>query len=140
MYNPDKYIRKAYIDAIELATGLSVYDTSIPKDVQPLPKQYILITAQSKQRTSISKQLWEWQCQVRVDIVSVNDMGYHSSVSVEDIEEIVISTIEAGLTIQNFNNKSTRFLDSTPLPTETVTESIDRKIVDYEHWLNRAAA
>lgn len=140
MYNPDKYIRKAYIDAIESATGLSVFDTSIPKDVQPLPKQYILITAQSKQRTSISKQLWEWQCQVRVDIVSVNDMGYHSSVSVEDIEEIVINTIEAGLTIQNFNNKSTRFLDSTPLPTETTTQSIDRKIVDYEHWLNRSAA
>lgn len=139
MYNPDKYIRKAYIDAIELATGLTGYDTDIPKDVLALPKQYFIIRGQSKQRTSISKQLWEWDCQVTIDLVSVNDLGYHSSASVDDIEQTVLTIIESGLVIPNFNNKSTRFVDSVPMPVDTLTESIDRKVIIYEHWLNRAA-
>lgn len=138
MLNPDKYIRKAYIDALSLATGLTVYDKGVPKDTDILPDEYIVIRSQTKQRTSISKSLWEWNSQITIDIISVNELGYYSTLKVDDYEQSAITSIESGLTIANFNNKSTRFIDSVPLDIDTKTNTINRKVLVYEHWLNRA--
>lgn len=138
MLNPDKYIRKAYVDALSSATGLNVWNKGIPKDVEVLPDTYIILRSQTKQRTSVSKQLWEWQSQITIDIVSVNELGYNSTVVVDNIEQTVMNTIESGLTFGGgFNNKSTRFIDSVPLDIDTPTNTINRKVVIYEHWLNK---
>lgn len=139
MINPDKYIREAYISALSSATGLTVFDTGIPINMEPLPKTYIILRNQSKNPFSRDKESWEWLCSLTIDIVDVNEKGYNSSVNVDDIEGQVITIIEAGITILGFKTKFTRYVDTVSLPVETPTQTIARKVVIYEHWLNRAS-
>ncbi len=146
--NPNKYIREAYVNALETATGLNVWEDRVPKTVTNVPKQYILITNQTKNETANAKNTdensqltyFEWLCTIDVQIYNENAKGYSKTSVVDDIEETVISVIRNGVSIPNFYNKNTSILESIDLPVETTTKSFDRRIVKFEQWLNRTVA
>lgn len=142
--NPDKYLRAAYITALESATGLKVWHKRIPKNVTTPPK-YIILDSLSKNETLTAKPnegenkntYFEWSCTVDVNIYNVNVAGYSNAAQVDDIEQVAISVVRSGIQIPNFRNKDTRILESLDLSAETNTQSIDRKMVKFEHVLDR---
>lgn len=137
MKNPNTPIRAAYVQALRSATGLNVWGKRVPKSVQ-IPQKYIIIGTQTKQRFAVSKQCWEWICQVVVDINYVNPQGFSDTAELDAMEEMVLNAIE-NIEITGFNVKFTRFLGQTPLDAEMPTQSIERSILMYEHWLNKAS-
>lgn len=143
--NPSKYIRLAYITALELATGVKVWHRMVPKNVV-VPASYIILDSQTKNETVNAKPseggeggtYFEWLCTLDVNIYKINEKGYSSAAVVDDLEQIVINVIRTGVSIPNFRNKDTRILESIALDAETDTKSIDRRIVKFEHWLDRS--
>ena len=137
MINPDKHLRLAYKVALETATGLTVYDDSVPIDVD-LPDTYIIFSNQGKDPFSRDKMSYEWLCRPEIDIYSVNEKGFSSSAKVDDIEQQVVTVLDGGIAIgSGFTNKFTRLVDTYNFtPVETETNTINRKRLIYEHWLN----
>lgn len=136
MDSPNEPLRKAYIQAIATAlAGIPVWAKKIPKNVTPVPSLYILIISQEKQRTAIGKDCWEWLCQITLDITYVNPQGYSDTVKIDDVEAAVITAVEAGINVEGFMVKSVDLVNSSDLDTETPTQSIERRILIYEHWL-----
>lgn len=141
--NPDKHVRIGYIEALQAATGLKVWHRRIPKNVT-VPAKYIILDAQSKNETVNAKNhdvrgtYFEWLVTLDVNIYNVNQLGYSNAEAVDDIEQIVISVIRQGINIPNFTNKNTEIIESQDLSADTTTQSIDRKIIKFEHWLNRS--
>lgn len=135
--NPNKYIRTAYINALRTATGLQVWHKKLPKSVKPIPPQYIILDSQTKNETVKAKtDYFEWLCTLDVHIMNYNDKGFTNTTIVDDIEEKVIEVIKLdGVTIANFSNKNVDILDSMDLDLETDTNSIDRRVIKFEHWL-----
>lgn len=137
MLNPDKYTRAGIIAALQ-PLNVPVWAKKVPKNVSPVPNLYILISTQTKTRYEVSKDCWEWLQQTTLDITSVQPAGYSSTAALDDMEGYIITKIEEGINIPNFIVKDTRLVDSRPLDTETDTQSIERRILVYEFWLNRA--
>ena len=133
--NPDKYIREAYITAITSVTGLPAYDSGIPIDVDPLPSKYFLVGSQTKNRFGISKCGHEWMCSTQVQAISVNEKGFNSMAAVDDMVQGVINAAPV-IVVAGFDLKMTRFVDDPVSNIETLTNTINRKIVMHEHWLN----
>lgn len=134
MKNPDKYIRAAYIAALTSATGLPVFDKGIPLP-DTLPTSYYILGTQTKTPKAISKSGWEWSCTAEVHCVYVNDKGFNSSAKVDDMEEAVLS-VGKNLSVTGFKPPANTFVDSVDSDMETQTNTINRKVVIYEHWLN----
>jgi len=141
--NPDKHVRIGYIAALQAATGLKVWHRRIPKNVT-VPAKYIILDTQSKNETVNAKNneeretYFEWLVTLDVNIYNVNQLGYSNAEAVDDIEQIIISVIRQGINIPNFNNKNTQIIESQDLSADTTTQSIDRKLIKFEHWLNRS--
>lgn len=135
--NPNKYIRKSYVDTLSVATGLPVYEEGLPKDLDPSPLQYIILHSQSKQPFANAKGCSEWTCNMVVDIYSVNEKGFYHSVKNDDIEDIVLNALDV-LTVVGFTVNYTDLVNSTKLPVSTPTITIDRTVLNIEHWLNKA--
>jgi hypothetical protein len=133
LISPDKYIRKAYLAALAGA-GVPVYAKKVPID-KAIPQKYILLSTQTKQRTAVSKNGWEWNTQITIDIVFVGVKGVAQTDKVDDVEGAVIEAIENGITVDGFAVKSTDLINSQPLDIETPTQSIERRILIYEHWV-----
>ncbi|MFA6087486.1 hypothetical protein [Mucilaginibacter sp.] len=133
LISPDKYIRKAYIEALANA-GVPVYAKKVPID-KAIPQKYILLSTQTKQRTAVSKNGWEWNTQITIDMVFIGEKGISQTDKIDDLEGIVIEVIENGISVDGFAVKSTVLINSQPLDTETPKESIERRILIYEHWV-----
>lgn len=134
LISPDKFIRKAYKTAFA-PVNLPVYGKIVPVNVKPIPQKYIILGTQTKQRTAISKNGWEWLTQITVDIVFQGAKGFSETDKLDDIEGQIIDIIENGITIDGFYLKSTNLISSQPLDVETDTQSIERRILIYEHWV-----
>lgn len=134
MTNPDKYLRKAYIAALQ-AQGLTVYNKSIPVDTIPVPQEYILIESQSKQTTERSKTEFEWLSRVTLHIVKIDTRGFTSTSSVDDMEEKCINVAENITLVDNFYVKSHDLIESMNLDMDFKTGGIERRVLIYEHWL-----
>lgn len=137
MINPDKYIRKAYVDGLTSATGLGVYDNGIPIPAN-IAKSHIVLSNQSKEPFSRDKCGYEWLCRIDIDIYAFNPKGFSSSVATDDIEEQVLTFIESGFNVGGgFDTKMARLIDTYNFaPVESDTHTINRKRVIVEHWLN----
>lgn len=140
-----KQVRLAYISLIQSVTGLDCYDQSIPIDLQPLPDTYVLITTDNKNETSPGKpsisDLTAFNCTeinyaTTVDIVSVSEKGFVSNVVVEDIETAIVNAIKTMLSVPGIMVKNTVLVNSQPLPVETPTSTVQRKVLSFQHWLS----
>lgn len=133
--NPSKYIRQAYISALQSATGLKVWDRLVPKNTVA-PPSYIILDGQTRNETVNAKgEYFEWLSTIDVNIYYVGQLGYSYSVQIDDIEEKVINAIRFGVPIEGFSNKDTRIIDSMSLDTQTSTQSIERRVIKFEHWV-----
>jgi len=132
MVNPDKYIRKAYVDLCK--TFLSTtWEAGIPISVTPIPPLYILITNQTRNETEVSKGVVdddgnltnstkEWLCTITIDINRVQPKGNYGSAQVDDLEQQIMNVIEDdGLVVPGFIVKSRRLVQSMPLVATSAT-------------------
>lgn len=135
MVNPDKYIRKAYVDMCN--EFVTTWEAGVPKNIIPVPPTYAIISNQTRNPTERSKCGYEWMCSITVDINHVRNVGYFGSAIVDDIEESIINVLESDqLVVPGFVVKQTRFIQSQPLTASSSTQTITRKVLVYEHWLN----
>lgn len=132
--NPDKYIRAAY--KVGLEADAPVWEKKVPIDGST-PSRYYIISTQTKNETERSKDGYEWMCSIVIECVSWQGLGNASSVPINDMEQHLISIVQTGLNIAGFDLKETTFVDSVPLDVDTPTDSIYRRVVTYQHWLNQ---
>lgn len=135
MKNPDKYVREGYLAALT-DQGLVAYNKTIPVDTIPDPQGYVLIESQSKNTTERSKTEFEWISRITLHIVKVNVRGYSTTTSVDDMEEKCINAVESGILVNNFYLKSTYLIESMNLDMTDKTNTIERRVLIYEHWLS----
>lgn len=134
MLNPDKYVRKAFIDALTVSTGLPVWENGIPRD-QVLPDRYIILHSQTKQPFSNAKGCFEWLSTIVLDLNSVNEKGFQDMLPINDLEETVLNT---SITVPNFKVRYLNLINSQPLNAETPTQTINRQVLNMELWLDKA--
>jgi len=132
--NPDKYIRAAYATA--LATYAPVWEKKVPINVS-IPPLYYLISTQTKNETERRKCGYEWMCSITIECVSIQQQGMASSVAINDLEENLLSVVASEIQVAGFDVKDTFFIDSVSLDVDTPTNSIYRRVVTYQHWLNQ---
>ena len=135
MKNPNTPIRKAHIAAFA-PIGIPVWAKKVPKNTKPIPKLYILISSQTKNPTARDKDGFEWLCSIVIDIVSILESGYSKPELLDNIEEQVVEIIESEIDIPGFINKEVRLVDDRDLDDETSTQSIERRILTYQYWVN----
>lgn len=140
--NPNVPVRQALIPALSAATGLPVWHKKVPKDVTPVPTKYILLQSQTKQPTERSKECYEWQASINIDITFINPAGFSNTVPVDSAEEQVINAVEqvendplTGIQIPDWYVKDIKMINSIDLDAETTTQSIERRIITYVFWI-----
>lgn len=141
--NPNKYVRIGLISAIEIRIpDVPVWYKKVPLNELPIPLKYILLDSQTKIQTVVSKSTtekgvnFEWLTTIDINIYSLKDFGFSDADDVDDIEQEILSIVTTGFTIPNFDTKDVRIIESQDLSTETQTNSIDRKLLKIEIWLN----
>lgn len=143
IYTPEKPLRTAYIAALKTATGLGVFPDLFPKNI-PTPTAYILLTSQTKTRTAIAKPTQDsnlsdnfgWLASIVFDINYFSQSGYSNPGAVDDIEQQIINVAET-LQVPGWAVKSRVQIQSTPLPINTPTNFINRRVLTYQHWIEK---
>lgn len=135
--DPNTALRSAYLSALS-GIGIPGWAKKVPKNITPIPVNYFLVTSQTLNPTERSKDCFEWLCSIVIDVIYAGAAGYANPVQTETIEAQIITAIEAGITVEGFDVKSIRFIDSINLDEETDTQSIERRVITYQHWLCQA--
>lgn len=143
MVIPDKYIRKAYISLINIQLANNyltcpIYDSIIPKDINPIPPLRIILSTQTKKQANTTKCGHDWLCTILLDIIYEQNLGFVDKVMVETIEEVISNAIDLNpidIPIPPFFVYHTEILDSHDMSLQTQTKSINRKLVRYQHIL-----
>lgn len=129
--NPDTPIRTALVSALTSATGLPTKFQKIPKDTNPVQKKYIIMDSQSKLPFERTKDCFDWEAHINLNIYIVNTLGYVGGIEMDNYEEQVINTMES-LLIPGWMIKRILFIDSNSLNVDTTTASIERKVIQYQ--------
>lgn len=141
--NPNEPLRAAYIAKLNEATGLPIWAKLKPKNT-PNEGQYLLIQAQTKNRTEISKNIqgavhvannFEWRSTINVEIININASGYAKPSVNDAVEQQVTNAIYAGLQVDGFQVKSYDLTNSIDLDISTDDLYIERRVITFEHWL-----
>lgn len=140
---PEKPLRTAYIGALQTATGLNIYADLIPK-TNTTPTAYILITSQTKTRTAVAKPTSQsnlsdnfgWLASLIFDIQYFSPSGFSNPGGVNDIEEQVINVAES-IEVDGWVIKSRIQVQSMSLPINTATNYINRRVLTYQHWIEK---
>lgn len=131
--NPDKFIRKAVFDLTNdiVVSGKTIktFDSRVTGNANL--KEYILLTAQTKQVDKGSKCEYEWETSLLIEIytktTSAGNPG--SRVLLNDIEQSVMSLLNPKLLVQGFTNVTQNIEYETQLETVTDTENIFRSFL-----------
>lgn len=135
MVNPNKYIRTAYLTAFAALT-VPAWSKKVPKDVIPIPDNYVLLISQTKNTTERSKDGFEWLCTIVFDIISRQEAGYASTVIVDNVEEDIIDIVESDIAIAGFTVKDINLISSLDLDSEEDEASIVRRVLTYQFWFS----
>jgi len=139
-------LRKSYLEILTPLLGIVGFDTSIPIDYDPLPTEYFLVSDVTRTPTQYGKgnsstvtafRQSENRIFMNVDICVINELGFHSSLSVENIIEVVIDAISTSLNPDGYYVKETKVVNTVPLHIVTDTQNIQRKVVSFEHWISK---
>lgn len=143
-YNPDTPLRSAYIAALQaFISGVPVYPDKVPKSAD-IPTQYILITTQTTTRTAVAKPTdlseqsdnFGWLCNIVFDIQVIGPSGFSNPGAVDYIFEQLINVAE-NITVNDWAVKSRVFVQSRLLNIDTPDNYINRKVVTYQHWIDK---
>lgn len=127
-------LRNGYLAALIPALGIPGWAKKVPVS-ETVPVQYFLIHSQTLNTTERSKDCFEWLCSIVVDVIYSGPPGFASPIKTETLEAAVITLVEAGIIVQGFDLKSQEFQGSINLDEETPTQSIERRVITYQHWL-----
>lgn len=134
MINPNKHIRKAIVDS--LLPNTRVFYKRVPKDIET-PREYVIMNSQSKRMAFNAKGCYEWICTINLDCWVHTVQGMPPSVVIDDLEEIVLNAM-SGLEVGGgFTTKYVNLIDQNDLSIETDSESIERRVLIYELWINK---
>lgn len=133
--NPNAPIRTALKSALT-PIGLPIFAKRVPKDTKLT--QYIILSSQTKNRTEVSKDCFDWSCTIHIECINYNQSGFVSPKSNDDIEEQIIDIIQSGIDIDNFIVKDTTFIQSIDLDIDTPTATIERRVITYQFWVGNA--
>lgn len=136
--DPNTPLRAAYITALAAVLNVPGWAKKVPKNANPIPANYFLVHSQTLNPTERCKESFEWLCSIVVDIIYAGPSGYASPVQTETLEAGVFTAVENGIVVPGFDVKSIRFIDSINLDEETPTQSIERRVITYQHWLCQA--
>ena len=138
MRNPDKYIRKAIVEAWGIQNpSLPIFDYVVPSD-ETTPDKFLVVNYVNKYRTAESKGHYEWRGTVRILSVSIKPKGFIVSSEVDDMEEKLIPLME-DIKIEGFRVNYSKFESSEYSNIESPSESVTRKVTTFELWLNKAS-
>lgn len=132
MINPDKYIRKFFFDALNSkkvdGKTITVHDFRAPLNSDA----YILMTNQSMTPNFDNKcDTVSWDCNITLDVVTVYNNVTGSRLLADNIKEMVMNETET-ISITNFNVDNFRMSFPDDLNLITSTQSIFRKLINYE--------
>lgn len=137
MRNPDKYIRKAIVEAWQAEKPtIPIFDAVVPSD-ETTPDKFVVINAINKYRTAESKGHYEWRGTVQIISISIKPKGFIVSSEVDDMEESLIPLME-DIEIGGFRVNYSKFEGSQYSNIESPSESVTRKVTTFEMWLNKA--
>lgn len=130
---PDKHIRKAIKEGLEALTSVFVTEQALPisKDT---PSLHVQLNSQSRRRTSVSKQNYDWEGTVTLTIVKVNEKGYISSAEMDDLDNQIVGFMD-NLQVPGFWVKQSTFFTSNTDNLESPANTINRKHIMYEIWI-----
>lgn len=132
MANPNKQIRGAIVQGLKILTGLEVYENSIPLD-DDLPNQYIVISSQGKRKTNASKGCFDFMVSVTLNLISVNEKGYNSGLSNDDLEVNVFNFLESFKAVGvHINDRD--FINTLSTVIEMPDHTINQTNIVYEIW------
>jgi hypothetical protein len=119
------------------ATGIPVFGKKVNTDKKPQPTQYFLLTTQTKNRTEVSKDCFDWLLSINIECINIVPSGSTQPATVYQMEGQVINIIQAGIIIPNFIVKDVMFIDSVDLDLETPTSTIERRVIIYQYWVGQ---
>lgn len=132
MINPDKHIRKFFVDTlnnIEVdGKTITIHDYRVPQNKDA----YILMINQSMDPNYDNKcGKYRWTCRITLDIVTIYKNNQGSRLLADNIKEEVMS-LTKDIDIDNFliENQEMTFPDD--LHFLDNTQSIFRKLINYE--------
>lgn len=131
--NPSKYIRAGIINALP---NYRVFNNRIPPNTTT-PQLYVMITNQSKNEYARSKNCHEWECQFTLQIIYRGALGYDYSAVVDDASQVIDNAIRT-MAIPNFYNKECILEGEFDDTYDTPTNTISRKRLSYNIWVNNA--
>lgn len=132
---PDTEIRSVLVAGIQASAGVMVTDQIMPIS-ETTPDLFISVTSQGRTRTAVSKQNYEWMGSIRLTLVKINEKGYISSVETDALDAQVCTFMD-NLSLPSFRVGLTRFMTSESDQVESPTQTISRKHIMYEIWVNR---
>lgn len=132
---PDKHIRGEVIRRLRTEANIFASEEVVPISVET-PRMFATIGAQSRQRTAVSKNNYEWLSRINITLVRVNEKGYISSADLDDAEGEVIEIMDS-LQVPGYVTNFSRMLDSVGDKIETPDSTLSRRTVMYEIWVNR---
>ena len=137
MINPDKYIRKYFFDTLNNQVvdtkTITVHDFRAPinKDA------YIIMINQSMTPNLDNKcDIVSWNCFIILDVVTVYDNISGSRVLADNIKEMVMNQTQ-NISVDNFSVDEVTISYPDDLNTITNTQSIFRKLINYEFKLTQ---
>lgn len=137
MINPDKYIRAYFftqLNNIVVDTHtVTIHDMIMPQNSD----KYILMTNQSSVERYDSKcDIISYDCSLTLDIVTIYEGNNGSRLLADNIKERVINETQ-NINISNFETSDIRIGYPSDIITKTNTQTIFRKLINYEFKLNQ---
>lgn len=132
---PDKHIRGEVIRRLRTEANIFASEEVVPIS-EETPRLFATIGAQSRRRTAVSKNNYEWLSRINITLVRVNEKGYISSADLDDAEGEVIEIMDS-LQVPGYVTNFSRMMDSVGDKIETPDSTLSRRTVMYEIWVNR---
>lgn len=131
---PDGAIRKS-IEEVLTPKGIPCFDGVVPISAAT-PVSFVQIEMQGRSRTAVNKQNYEWMGECTLTLVKVNEKGYISSVEL-DVMDSEVCTLIDNMKVPGFRVGFTRFLSSDSDNLESPANTICRRHIRFEIWVNR---
>lgn len=139
--NPNKYIRKAFFDALNNISvdgnQIKCYDERVTGST--VPAHYIILSTQSKRENKYTKCSDRWDCDILIDIITTYPATGNtgSKLLAENIEEQVI-LLENSLTLSGgfiINEKS--LVSSDSQVTIGTTTNAFRQLIRFQYFITQ---
>lgn len=135
MINPDKYIRAYFFDTLNNITvdtkNITIHDYRVPENRD----HYILMINQNMNPNRDHKcDIISWNCRITLDVVTIYKNGQGSRLFADNIKEKIMNLTQ-NISIDNFSVDEVEVDYPDDIQTMTPTQSIFRKLINYEFKL-----